>query len=145
MHTGLNLFYHIITQKSNPEIVTQVYSFSVFNNDRITLDVGPGVIEFTLINEGDNNEIVFNNTQPDLIRVSLVSINAGQTILSSFRNLPLADLNDVRMDGFPLFFSNLEEMRLNSLMLPSVVTIQIANFNLTRLTNLDLHQTADEE
>ena len=56
-----------------------------------------------------------------------------------------ADLNYVKMDGFPFFYSDLTEMRLSCLILPSVVTIQPSNFNLPKLTELDIHQSADEE
>ena len=97
-----------------------LYYIFGFSNDRITLDVGPGVILISLNIEGNYNEIAFNNTQPDVIRVRIyspVSINASQTILSNFPNLVQADLNYVRMDGFPLFYSNLEEMRFRNLML----------------------------
>ena len=90
---------------------------------------------------GDKNEIVFNNTQPSvtgLFIATVLSINASQTFLDSFPNL-------YNGDGFPLFYSNIEEIRLNNLMLPSVVTIQSSIFNLPGLTELDLAQSADEE
>ena len=146
--TTASYLANLCTRQSNPAIVQHYDTFYGFTNDRITLDVGPGVILISLSIEGDNNEIAFNNTQPDVIRVRIyspVSINASQTILSNFPNLVRADLNYVRMDGFPLFYSNLEEMRLNNLTLPSVVTIQSSIFNLPGLTELDLAQSADEE
>ena len=147
--TTASYLVNLCSRQSDPDIMRHFYHFFGLNNDRITLDVGPGVTDFSAEVEGENNEIVFNNTQPDVIRVRIlsffVSINASQTILSSFPNLVRADLNYIRMDGFPLFYSNLEEMRLRDLILPSVVTIQSSIFNFPRLTWLDLIQSADEE
>ena len=54
----------------NPVVVEHVNIFYGINNDRITLDVGPGVIELTLNIIGDYNEIVFSNTQPNVISLS---------------------------------------------------------------------------
>ena len=139
---------NLCTRQPNPEIVAHSGIFSGFKNDRLTLDVGPGVTALTLGIEGDNNEIVFNNTQPDITRIyiySPVSINASQTILSNFPNLVRAAFNYVRMDGFPLFYSNLRALRLDILSLPSVVTIQPSIINLPGLTELVLVQSADEE
>ena len=46
--TGSYLFNQC-TRQSNPEIVAHVDTFSGFSNDRLTLDVGPGVIGITLL------------------------------------------------------------------------------------------------
>ena len=79
-----------------------------------------------------------------MLSVSL-SINVSQTILSNFPNLVRPNFDNVRMYGFPLFYSNIEILRISALMLSSVVTIQSSIFNLPGLTELDLAQSADEE
>ena len=149
--TTASYLFNQCTRQSNPEIVAHVDTFSGFSNDRLTLDVGPGVIGITLTIEGDDNEIVFNTTQPDVVRVyissfdSPFSVNASQTFLSSFPNLYRADFHFLRMEGFPLFYSNVGEMRLDGLIIPYVVTIRPSIFDLPGLTELDLEQTADRE
>ena len=146
--TTASYLFNLCTRQSNPVVVEHVYTFYGIDNDRITLDVGPGVIELTLNIIGDYNEIVFSNTQPNVISLfshTTLSINVSQTILSNFPNLVRPNFDNVRMYGFPLFYSNIENLRISNLMLPSVVTIQSSIFNLPGLTWLDLAQSADEE
>ena len=82
------LFNQCTRQTSLPEIVVHVDDFNGFNNDRITLDVGPGIIVLSLSIDGNYNEIVFNTTQPDVTRLyiySPISINASDTGRSKLR------------------------------------------------------------
>lgn len=136
------------TQQPNPGIQSHVYTLSGFNNDMIALDIGPGVIVLSLIINGIDNEITFTSSQPNITRVSITSrgsVNLSQTILNSFPNLELFDISFIRMDGFPLFYSDLKYLRMDSLMLPSVVTIQSSNLDLPGLIELSLLQATGDE
>ncbi|KAI6653400.1 Fibrillin-2-like [Oopsacas minuta] len=126
-----------------PSKTSQLFNVQQIDQQTIDIEIDQRVLSLDLIVEG-NNVIVFNTDHPNVTTLKITtngSLTASKDFLSGFSNLQYVYLEFLTLDGFPVFYTQLIEIRLDSLILPSVVTVTSAMLNQLILIKLTMIQT----
>ena len=120
-------------------------------NGTITLDIAEN-INFVILYVSGINSIDFIKTHTHLEFLSIYGFRGYDSLLCPYDllkyipNVRILELQIVRLDRFPLFNStSITKLRLISLTVPNVATIQPSMLFLPNLYYLDLRQTEDTQ
>ncbi|KAI6653402.1 Leucine-rich glioma-inactivated protein 1-like [Oopsacas minuta] len=127
----------------NSNRTSQQFYIQELDQQTINVSIDTRVVRLDLIVEG-NNEIVFISDNPNVTSLMITthgSLTVSKDFLSGFSNLQYVYLEFLTLDGFPVFYTQLIEISLDSLILPSVVTVTSAMLNQLILIKLTMIQT----